>query len=179
MKSALLVIDFQNAVFVDPPAFEANAVLRRIQGLIAKARAAAAPVIYVQHDEVGSAWESGSNGWAFPDEIAPQAGDYVSPKSACDAFRHGDLARHLAEQEIGRVFVCGYATEFCIDTNVRRAASLGVETVVVEDAHTTRDRPHLDARKIIEHHNWIWGGFSNPGNPIKLCASQSVQYSGA
>ncbi len=176
MKSALLVIDYQNAIFTEPPAYQADIVLERIRQLIEKARQSGAPVIYVQHEEAGTTWEAGSKTWEFPNAIAPQAEDYVSPKNSCDAFRNSSLDRHLFDQGIQRIFICGYATEFCIDTNVRRAAILELETVVVADAHTTRNRPHLDAQKIIEHHNWIWKEFGNPGNQLRLCSTRSVRF---
>jgi nicotinamidase-related amidase len=176
MKSALMVIDYQNAIFVDPPAFNAEVILERIRQLIEKARRASVPVVFVQHDQAGTSWEAGSATWRFPDAIAPRAGDLLSAKQSCDAFRDTGLQALLAERSIGRIFVCGYATEFCIDTSVRRAASLGLETVVITDAHTTRNRPHLKAPQIIEHHNWIWQEFSNPGNPIRLCPADAVDF---
>ena len=176
MTPALMIIDYQNAIFSHPPAFDADAVLERIRRMIGKARNAAVPVVYVQHNEAGTPWEAGSASWRFPDAIAPQPGDLVSAKQSCDAFRDTGLQAQLAERSIGKIFVCGYATEFCIDTSVRRAASLGLETIVVADAHTTRNRPHLDARQIIEHHLWIWKEFSNPGNPIRLCMADDVDF---
>jgi nicotinamidase-related amidase len=176
VQSALIVIDYQNAIFDAPPAYQADIVLERIRALIARARASAAPVIFVQHDDAGTVWEKGSPTWEFPAAIAPQAGDYVSAKDACDAFRHGALESRLREQGIEQVFVCGYATEFCIDTNVRRLASLGLATVVVADAHTTRDRPHMKAAQIIEHHNWIWSGFSSPGVSLALRDGDAVDF---
>lgn len=132
--------------------------------------------LIVQHDQAGTSWEAGSETWRFPDAIAPWAGDLLSAKQSCDAFRDTGLQERLAERSIGRIFVCGYATEFCIDTSVRRAASLGLETVVITDAHTTRNRPHLKAPQIIEHHNWVWQEFSNPGNPIRLCTADAVEF---
>ena len=178
MKSALLVIDYQNAVFIEPAAWRADIVLERIRQMIARARAAAVPVIFIQHGDnaAGSPWAAGSPTWAFPEAIAPRPGDFVSPKSSCDAFRHSALEDHLKEQGITQVFLCGYATEFCIDTNVRRAASLELATVVVADAHTTRDRPHLAAEAIIEHHNWVWDHFDIPGNSLSLCLADEVHF---
>lgn len=178
MRTALLVIDYQNAIFAAPAAYQVEIVLERIGQLIARARAAGAPVIFVQHGvaEAGSSWETGSDSWAFPAAIAPQPHDYVSPKQSCDAFRNSALERHFAEQGIGRIVICGYATEFCIDTNVRRAASLELETVVVSDAHTTRDRPHLAAPAIIAHHNWVWSEFDNPGNRLSVCPVDAVEF---
>jgi nicotinamidase-related amidase len=173
MTSALLVIDFQNAIFTDPPAYHGLLVQDRIRSLISRARAAGVAVVYVQHDEAGTIWEKGSETWKFPDAIAPQTGDYVSPKSICDAFQGTALQDHLVAQGITRVFICGYATEFCIDTNVRRAArGQRLETVVMTDAHTTRDRPHLDAAKIIEHHHWVWNGFGG----VTLTPSAAVEF---
>lgn len=59
MTSALLVIDFQNAVFTEPAAYQADQMLARISDLIARARQAGMPVVYVQHDEAGTIWERG------------------------------------------------------------------------------------------------------------------------
>ena len=176
MTAALMVIDFQNALMLDPPTYQVDVILRRIGQLIAKARKVDVPVIYIQHESAGSAWEAGTTTWEFPDEIAPHAGDFVSRKDACDAFLGSRLERHLDERGIDKVYVCGFATEFCIDTNVRRAVGMGLVTVVVKDAHTTRDRPHLTAQQIIEHHNWVWAEFTNPGNPIVLCEADEAQF---
>lgn len=172
MRTALIVIDFQNAVFQDPPAHQVQIVMDRIGKLIAAARASSTPVIYVQHEEAGCEWEAGGEGWHFPAPIAPQPGDFVSAKSQCDAFFGTALLAHLSEQGIGRVVICGYATEFCIDTNVRHAASSGLEVVVAADAHTTRDRPHLDAARIIEHHNATWSLFGG----IELLESSAIRF---
>ena len=172
MRTALVVIDFQNAVFLDPPARQAGAVMQRIAALISAARAAGTPVIYVQHEEAGREWEAGSESWRFPQPIAPQAGDFVSAKSQCDAFFGTGLRAHLAKQGIGRVVICGYATEFCIDTNVRHAASSGLAVVVAADAHTTRDRDHLDAARIIAHHNATWRRFGG----IELVDSGDIRF---
>lgn len=156
MPSALLIIDFQNTVFTDPPAYQAGQVLERISGLIARARQAGMPVVYVQHDEAGTIWEKGSDGWHFPAPIVPLPGDYVSAKQHSSAFQQSAFQAGLAERGIDAVYVCGYASEFCLDTNIRQAAALGIATTVIADAHTTRQRPHLDAPTIIQHHNWIW-----------------------
>jgi hypothetical protein len=43
------------------------------------------------------------------------------------------------------------------------------------DGHTTADRPHLSAAKIIEHHNAIWSDFIAPGGgPAKICTCDAV-----
>jgi nicotinamidase-related amidase len=156
MSSALLVVDFQHAVFVEPAAYQASQVLARIGELIARARRAGMAVVYVQHDEANTIWERDSGTWHFPAAIAPLPDDYVCAKQHSSAFQGGHFQAGLSERSIDEVYVCGYASEFCLDSNIRQADALGIKVVVVADAHTTRHRPHLDAPAIIGHHNWIW-----------------------
>ena len=173
-RAALLLIDFQNTVFDAPPAWQADLVLQRLQRLVAQARAAAVPVIYVQHDEPGTPWQAGTSGWQFPDAIAPQAGDHVSAKRNSSAFHDTTLAAHLAGHNIGRLYVCGYASEFCVDSTVRHGVALGLSMVVIDDAHTTRERPHLSAQDIVRHHNAVWSGLGR----IELLPCDAVPFAG-
>jgi nicotinamidase-related amidase len=112
--------------------------------------------VYVQHDEVGTIWEKGSDTWHFPSAIVPKPDDLVSAKQHSSAFQETNFQAELAARGIDAVYVCGYASDFCIDSNVRQLAALGFKTVVIADAHTTRQRPHLDAPTITKHHNWVW-----------------------
>ena len=48
--------------------------------------------------------------------------------------------------------------------------------VVISDAHTTRDRPHLVTAAIVEHHSWVWRQLLNPGNPVILCTADTVPF---
>jgi hypothetical protein len=41
---------------------------------------------------------------------------------------------------------------------VRSAVSHDYHVTVVSDGHTVSDRPHLIARDVIRHHNWVWAG---------------------
>ncbi|HEX3047657.1 MAG TPA: isochorismatase family protein, partial [Bacillota bacterium] len=50
-------------------------------------------------------------------------------------------------------------TEFCVDTTCRRAFSLGYETTLVQDAHSTFHSKVLTAPQIIAHHNNVLGGW--------------------
>jgi nicotinamidase-related amidase len=83
-------------------------------------------------------------------------GDAVIRKGACDAFQGTRLAAQLRRWGIGTVVLLGYATEFCVDSTVRRATSRGLRVVVVRDGHTTNDSPVLPATRIIAHHNRTW-----------------------
>jgi hypothetical protein len=54
-----------------------------------------------------------------------------------------------------------------------RTALARYRTIVPSDGHTTSDRAHLPATKIIEHHNAIWADFIAPNGPavVQPCAS--------
>jgi nicotinamidase-related amidase len=92
----------------------------------------------------------------------------VIRKTACDAFYRTDLERYLKERGIRRLIVTGCATDFCVDTTVRSAASRDFEVLVAADGHTTADRPHLDAATIIRHHNYMWENLILPGSPVTI-----------
>jgi hypothetical protein len=54
------------------------------------------------------------------------------------------------------------------------AASRDYEVLVVEDGHTTADRPHVDAVAAIRHHNWVWQNLIHPRRPVEVMPATSV-----
>jgi len=44
-----------------------------------------------------------------------------------------DLARYLREQEVGELFICGLATDYCVKETVLDALRHGFKTVVLVD----------------------------------------------
>jgi nicotinamidase-related amidase len=157
-KTALLVIDVQNAFF-DPKDYIYNGeeYLGRIRELIERARVAGVPVIYIQHEE-GRAMAHGALGWAIHPAIAPKPDELVVQKTTPDSFYNTTLQADLKKRGITRLIVAGFQTEWCIDTTVRRAYSLEYDVTVVEDAHSTYDTKILKAPQIIAHHNSIFCG---------------------
>lgn len=154
MKSALLVIDVQRGLFDDSPRpFEADAVVDRINGLTARARAAGVPVVFVQHERAEGVLVQGSEGWALERRLVVEAGDLSLRKTTPDSFLRTELSDLLTDWGTQQVVICGYATEFCVDTTTRRAAALGFSVLLAADAHTTHDKPHASAEQIRTHHN--------------------------
>jgi len=101
----------------------------------------------------------------------------VRPAAHIREFKHGHglveapyasskLHAMLAERDVGAVAVAGYASEFCVDSTVRWSASLGYLVTLVSDAHTTHDKSHLDAARIIAHHNATLPAIHSLGAPI-------------
>jgi nicotinamidase-related amidase len=159
--TALLVIDLQVGNFEDAaPVYGGSDLLAKISRLIARARAAGVPVVYVQHCGPENAIDqSGTPGWEIHPAIAPEESDVVVQKSRPDAFQGTNLQRELESRGIERLIITGIQTEYCVDTTCRRAYSLGYDVTLVEDAHSTWDTDLLTAPQIIAHHNDVLGGW--------------------
>jgi nicotinamidase-related amidase len=174
--TALLVIDMQVGLFgPDSPRYDADGTVRRINAIAAAVREASGTVVFVQHDgPSGDTFEPGSEGWRLLPSLDRQAGDPVVHKRACDAFYETDLDATLRARGAVRLLVTGCATDFCVDTTIRAAASRDYEVVVVEDGHTTADRPHADALSVVRHHNWVWQNLIHPRMRIEVVPASAL-----
>jgi len=161
-KKALLVIDAQDAMFhLSKPLHKSDTVLSNIQTLIDQARSASVPVIYLQHTGSQSGvFAEGSPGWNIHSSVAPRQGDLVVKKDKADAFCRTLLLQHLNELSVENLVVCGFVTEGCVDTTVRRASSLGFKIELASDAHSTTDGEVLPASQIVDHHNSVLAIFA-------------------
>lgn len=166
-STALLVIDFQHGLIEGSKrATRADATLANINAAIAHARAQGHEVIFIQHHAPDL--PHGSDDWQLHPGLARQDSDAVIAKTACDSFLDTSLRQYLDSRDIENLWLCGYASDFCVDTTVRRAASLGYATTVIADAHTCKDRPHVGGEALIAHLNWLWANMDVPGNPIRV-----------
>jgi nicotinamidase-related amidase len=170
--TALLVIDVQNGMFAeDDPVYQGSELLATIGDLLAKARAAQVPVIYVQHNGgPGHPLEPGSEGWPIHSAIAPSEGERVVGKATPDSFHETTLQAELEAHGIVKLIVAGIQTECCVDTTCRRAASLGYQITLVRDAHSTWDSRTLSAAQIIAHHNEALDGWFVTPKPASQIA---------
>ncbi|BBS88458.1 MULTISPECIES: cysteine hydrolase family protein [Aeromonas] len=171
----LLIIDVQQGV-MKATHHQQPQVLANINRAAAHVRQQHGRVIYIQHDDLpGGELEPGTPGWQLHPALQPAKGDSRVRKTACDSFLETELAFLLAEQSVDRLILCGSNTDFCVDTTVRSAAAHGFEVLVLQDGHTTADRPHLSAEKIIEHHNWMWRHLDLPeGRSITLLTTDQL-----
>jgi nicotinamidase-related amidase len=160
----LIVIDMQNAWLANPakPCFDTAGVVERINHAAACVRAKGGRVVFVQHANEEA--DVGSDAWNIIPTLKVCPGDATVDKRACDSFAETTLAQELAVNGSDPLYICGFATEFCVDTTVRAAPSRGMNVVVLGDAHTTSNRPHLKADAIIAHHNWVWSNMALPSN---------------
>jgi nicotinamidase-related amidase len=172
----LLVIDMQVGLFKgEPPRYDADGVVMRINRIAATVRTTNGRVVFIQHEEPpGGLLVQGTEDWEILPALNRQKDDLLVPKQACDSFYETDLEDMLQELGVGELIITGCATEFCVDTTVRAAASRDYQVVVVADGHTTRDRPHLDAKTIIAHHNWTWKNLILPRKEVIVVDTSEV-----
>ena len=175
MKTALLIIDMQRGFFeADPAPADAEAVIGRINQLADRARARGAPVFILQHEAEDPVQVHGSPAWELDRRLRAAPGDTRVRKTTPDAFLRTPLQDLLAAGGVGGIVVCGYASEFCIDTTVRRAASLGFAVTIAGDAHTTNDRPGMGAAAIRDHHNTILPEITSFGPAIRTVPAAAL-----
>ncbi|AUT69657.1 cysteine hydrolase family protein [Paraburkholderia hospita] len=167
---AVIVIDVQQMFFSGPsPAYRGEEVIDGINRLTASARKANAPVFFVQHEsDANGPLARGSDAWQLPATLVREQADASIHKTVGDSFHETPLADQLRQQGIDSVVICGYASEFCVNATARRAELLGLRTTIVADLHTTQDKPHLAADKIVEHQNFVWANSSMTGKRVKV-----------
>ncbi|SKC61999.1 Nicotinamidase-related amidase [Burkholderia sp. CF099] len=167
---AVIVIDVQQMFFSGPsPAYRGEAVIDGINRLTAAARKANAPVFFVQHEsDANGPLAHGSDAWQLPATLVREQADASIHKTVGDSFHETPLVDQLRQQDIDSVVICGYASEFCVNATARRAELLGLRTTIVADLHTTQDKPHLAADKIVEHQNFVWANSSMTGKRVKV-----------
>jgi nicotinamidase-related amidase len=175
-RSAVIVIDVQEMFFGGAkPAYRAAEVIDGINLFTDAARRASAPVFIVQHEsDANGPLARGSDAWQLPSTLVREASDESIYKTVGDSFQRTPLWDSLRHKHIDTVLLCGYATEFCVNATARRAELLGLRTIIASDLHTTQDKPHLSAGKIVEHQNFVWSHSSMSGKGVTLLSRAEI-----
>ncbi len=170
---ALLVVDMQQAYFEDGLQHDVDNIVDRINHLKDYVRQNNNKVVFIQHDGDGKETAAPHTpGWEIFSGLELKDSDLKVRKTLNDAFANSDLNSTLEQHRIQRLIICGWATDFCVDSTVRSAISQGFDVIVISDCHTLVDRPHLSADRIIEHHNWLWANLITANNTIKVIKAQ-------
>jgi nicotinamidase-related amidase len=183
-STAVVIIDVQQAILeglgVDREKemqTALDATVQRIGGLLARARSAAVPVIHVQHDGApGHRLQPCRPGWAIRREVAPSEREIVVRKQSCDAFFETSLEVELSKRGVKRIVVAGCMTQYCIDTTVRRAVSLGYDVTLAADGHMTAGANGLRFEQIVAHHNATLDGFDAGSHIVQVCSAAEIQF---
>lgn len=179
MKSAVLVIDVQAGLFAwDDGPFEADAVVERINAVTARARNQNVPMIMIQHESESGFLAFEGEGWELQPNLVSLPSDIIIRKTTPDSFLETNLQAELEKLGITNLVICGYATEFCVDTTTRRAAGLGYDIQLVADAHTTHDKDHASGQQIRDHHNATLQNVSSFSGEITCINAEDILFDG-
>lgn len=184
--SALLVIDVQ--VGNTAEGYQRDEVIGRIRSLIDRAQDAGAPVIWVQHNQPGTALERGGDAWQIVEEVRPPAGEPVVEKQYLDSFAETGLRARLDELGVTHLVICGAATDACIRATSARALIEGYDTTLVSDAHTTDVGPWplplpdgrqipIGAEQMIAYTNFFVADTTYPGVQTEVVPTSEVTFS--
>src|ERR1043166_2912647 len=167
---ALLIIDMQIGSFRPYTLrHDAMGVIGRINILSDYFRAHRDKVIFIQHDGTKeNGFIPDTEDWQILPELIRHSNDIIIAKTANDAFYKTELQAVLAKHDITELFFTGCATDFCIDATIKSAVSRDYRVTVIEDGHTTADRPHLTALAAIQHYNWLWADMTPTNYKIQV-----------
>lgn len=168
-ESAIIVVDMQNdfvkpsGTLVVPTAIETVAA---IQQLLTTARAQNIPIAYTQDthytdDREWTIWpehcRAGTWGWQIIDELAPQTGDLVCPKSRYDGFYDTALDHYLTRVwNIKHLVIVGTVASICV---LHTAASAGLRWFhVVVPANGVSALTDFDLALTLRQVSWLYVG---------------------
>jgi nicotinamidase-related amidase len=174
-RTALLVVDVQTGVVAE--AHDRDAVVARIAGLVARARAAGVPVVWVQHADEGLVEDS--EAWQLVPELGRDDAEPLVRKHYGDSFEDTDLEDVLARLGVASLVVCGAQTDACIRSTLHGAFVRGYDATLVGDAHTTEDTTAWGApppAAVIAHTNLYWGSHTAPGRTAGTVAADEVDF---
>ncbi|MFJ6408652.1 isochorismatase family protein [Streptomyces hydrogenans] len=143
--AVLVLIDIQNTYRSGVMALEgAEEAVAEAARLLARARAAGAPVVHVQHDSgEGSPYDLTARVGAISDEVAPAEGEPVVVKNFPNAFHATDLEKVLTDLGFAAgggkdLVLAGFMTHMCVNYTAQAAFNLGYRPTVVAEATATR-----------------------------------------
>lgn len=173
---ALVVVDAQVGILGG--AYQHDDVLRVISELLARARSAAIPVVWVQHHDEDL--ERGSSRWQWAGGLAPIGDEAVVEKSFGDAFADTDLETVLAERSVAEFVLVGAASEQCIRCTLHSGVVRGYDVALVQGGHTTMDMTAYglpEPRVVVDFINAIAQfGMQWPGRAGRLVSSGDVGF---
>lgn len=177
MKSALLIIDIQNALCTGEwAAFGIERVVERINEVAAKARATGTPVVLIQHEEDAGPLQFGTEGWQLYERLAIRPEDIRVRKTATDSFHRTELQVLLQSRGVRDLTVCGLQSEFCVDSTVRGALARGYPVTLVADGHSTLDNGILSAAQISAHHTATLANIGSFGPRVMATAAAGIHF---
>ena len=175
MTAAVLVIDVQQGLCQGAgAAFDTEGTIDRINVVTTKARAAGAPVLFIQHESESGYLEHNTADWQLAKGLTVDAKDLKIRKTTPDFFLRTNPEALRRLLGVKTVVICGLHTEFCVDTTTRRALALGFPVTLVSDAHTSAGNSAITAPQVIAHHNATLVNIGSFGPRVKGVTSADL-----
>jgi nicotinamidase-related amidase len=173
-----MVVDVQNGVMKE--AWDAPRVIANIAHAVDRARAAGAPVIWVQHaddDEL----PYGTADWEIVPELVPADGEARIHKGFNSSFEDTDLDDTLANVGATRIALAGAATNWCVRATAYGALDRGYDLTLITDGHTTGamelgDGVVVDAASVINDLNAVMTWVTYPGRLSTTATAAEVDF---
>lgn len=168
---ALIVVDVQSAFVQGVEAVPGHeALLSMISILLAEARGAGAPVIFLQNDgEPGAVDEPLQAGWEL--HFPPLPGESVLRKSGDDGFDDTDLEDILEASRVHDLAICGVLSEMCVAATARAALERGYGVLLPHDAHATYNVPAGPGSEGVPAAMAARAAEWSLGDEVRICAS--------
>jgi len=157
------------------PRYDTDGVVQRINALSETFRSMGLPVLVVQHDGTGSGeFEKNNWDWENLDDLQVLDQDIRLDKTANDIFYKSNLQATLSTLGVSELYITGCATDFCIEATVQSALTKDYRVTVAADGHTTADGPHLKAKQVIDHYNWVWDNMLPTQGTVSVNSSANI-----
>lgn len=174
--SALVVVDAQQGLAAS---LVADAVLDTIADLVARARLAGVPVVWLRRVDAGL--RPGEADWQLSDRLASQPGEVLIDHAWDDGFIETDLADVLGLAEAGHLWLAGLGSDAAVLQTYLGALQRGFDVTVVEDAHAAADVEfdgcRLSAAQVVAFVNRIVWRDLAPDVTGDLMAAGNVEFS--
>ncbi len=180
MNTAVLVIDVQQGLCEgEGKAHDCEGLIAKINSITQQARAAGAPVMFIQHESAAGYLEHGTPEWQLAHGLQVMESDIKVQKTTPDAFLRTSLDTLLKVRHVDHLVVCGMHTEFCVDTTTRQALARGFPVTLVSDAHTSAGNSALTPQQVIAHHNATLTNISSFGPRVTAtpCSALTIALS--
>ena len=166
---ALIIIDMQEASISNSDKFDVDGVVHRINKLSKRVRDVGGIVIFIQHN--GTEEEGllpNTEGWNILSSLEMTDTDTLIQKTTNDSFYNTELHSYLSNIGVKSLIICGWATDFCVDTTIKAAVSREYIVSVASDCHTVSNRSYMKADVVIKYYNWLWTHIITPNKNIQV-----------
>lgn len=177
-QTVLLIVDVQVRVMAQ--AWDAPRVIANVARLVARARVAGVPVVWVQHENPPE-MARGSAGWQWVSELAPAPGEALVAKTFNSAFERTTLEATLAALGATHLVLAGAESAWCIRATAYGAIERGYDVTLVADAHSTAphtldDGRSVDAEGIVYDLNHTLRWLEYPGRRNAVARTEDVVF---